>query len=548
MQPIFNRVTEQHAEQLNSRFRGNSQPPTIAPIPSQHFENPTKLILYLFSKSFFEPILKSTNDRIREKAANPDDCLVSMTELLQHRALDHLANQNFSKPTHMNIETWFKNINYLAKPHIGDKDLDIKIGRKRFDFISKHLDAGSKVMVDKKIKVGSRLVTCTKPNSTDPIKIYDLNHKLDPLIDNLNSVFLKYKNPNAKLFTLDESFRKSFSKKDRLRTFMPNKPSKFGQKFQSLCDDEAYVHFVQFDHSAQFSKWNGMSGLLDIMVPPKYKMKGYTVCCDNYYLTYDNLKMLHNQGVSAFGTFRKSRIGKVMGQDVVKALTKKVKKRDFVRKFDLYETQLNPAIHGNSQFIEFGFFWDKLDKVICFGSNDPRLFLSDLNPHKSKVLVGYEKPNMVHVYNGSKCHVDQLDKMMTEYTCVRPFRNGRCIRRFVSNLWDFAMNNAYVLFKNYYSRPINSESKYAKLLKKRNLRSIFYYEGLYGLIGYKTVVPELQTEISNCGPFPTQICHFQNPSHPKRTRTQFTCAKCSQFVCKEHSVPVCHNCYRTMSA
>ena len=547
MQPEFHRVTEQHAEQHNSRFRGNVQLPAIAPIPSQHFETPTKLILYLFQKSFFEPILESTNNRIREKVANPDDHFISMTELLQYKALDHLANENFTKPTHMNIKLWFKNINYLAKPHIGKNDLDIKLTIRRFDFISKHLDAGSKVLTDKKIKQGSRWVTCTKPNSTDPIKIYDLNHKVDPLINNLNKVFLRYKNSNGKLLTLDESFRKSFSRMDRMRTFMPNKPSKFGQKYQSLCDDEAYVHFVQFDHSGQFRNWDGMSGLLDTMVPEKYKMKGFTVCCDNYYLTYENLKMLHNQGVSAFGTFRKLRIGKVMGQNLVKTLTKRVKKRDFVRKFDLFQTKLNPQVHGSDQYIEFAFFWDKLEKVVCFGSNDPRLFNSDLNPHKSKILEGNEKPNMVHVYNGSKFHVDQLDKMMTEYTCVRPYRNGRCIRRFIANLWDFAMNNAYVLFKNHYSHPSNQESKYAKLLKKRNLRSTFYYEGLYGLIGYKTVVPELQNEIMNCGPFPPKSCHFENPPHPKRARTQYKCVKCEQSVCKLHSV-VCHDCVRKFSA
>ena len=62
-----------------------------------------------------------------------------MNELHEYRALDHLASQHFLKPSHMNIKLWWKNINHLAKPHIGDKELDIKLSQKRFDFISKHL-------------------------------------------------------------------------------------------------------------------------------------------------------------------------------------------------------------------------------------------------------------------------------------------------------------------------------------------------------------------------------------------------------------------------
>ena len=76
---------------------------------------------------------------------------------------------------------------------------------------------------------------------------------------------------------------------------------------------------------------------------------------------------------------------------------------------------------------------------------------------------------MQHDYNGSKCHVDRLDKMMTEYTCVRPFRNGRCIRRFVSNLWDFAINNAKVSF----GRIISKEFIYIEKFWKVKMVPIF---------------------------------------------------------------------------
>ena len=515
--------------------------PFVYPIPSQHFESPSKLILFLFKKAYFEPLVQSTNARIREKVPNPDAHLVTVDELIEYKALDTLATSAFLKPTHMNFKMWFKNVNYLAKPYIGDKNLNLKLSRKRFDFISKYLDVGQKTMVQKKIKRGTRLVTATKANG-DPILIYDMNHKLDGFIDGLNKVFLKYKNPNDRILTLDESFRKSYSHKDQLQSFLPTKPDKYGQKFQSLCDSESYVHYFQFDHTCQFSRWQGTNGLLDFMVPEKYKSRGITLCCDNYYFTFDNLKLLHSQGVAAFGTFRKLRIGKVMGQDFVNSLTKKVPKAQFVRKFELFECELDSRIHGDGQFVQFGFYFDKVDKTILFGTNDPRLFNDDEGSHKSKTLNQYEKPNMVKSYNNSKYFVDEFDRMLTQYTSVRPYRNGRCVRRFLGNCWDFCMNNAFILFKNHVQHPSNTESKFKGMLKNRTLRSFFYINGLIGLIGFKNEIPEVQPEVPNCGPFDLSECDFDNPPHAKRTRTRFKCAKCRKYVCKAHSVTVCISC------
>ena len=535
-------MQNQHAEQYN-RFRGNIALPSLSIIPSQHFENPSKLILYLYKKPFFEHILNSTNNRIKEKVQNPDNRLVSIEELFEYQALNHLATSSFLKPAHMSIEKWFKNVNYLAKPLIGENvDLDLKMSYERFNFISKYIDTGEKVLVDKMVKgPGNRLVKCTRPNSSEPIKIYDMNKKVDGLINNLNGVVLRFKNPDDRFLTLDESFRKSFSKMDRMRTFMPGKPDKYGHKYQSLVDSDTYVHFFQFEHSAQFSNWTGTSDLLEYMIPDQYRNRGITLCCDNFYFTFDNLKLLHSHGISAFGTFRKNRMGKVMGHSLVNTLTKKMKKREFQRKIDIFECRLNPNLYGQDQFIQFCFFWDRLDKVILFGLNDPRLFNTDDGSHKSKILVGSEKPNIVLCYNEKKAFVDEVDRMMTQYTSVRPYRNGRCIRRFICNCWDFALNNAYILFRNHYKHTSNQNSKYAKLLKNRKLRTAFYYELLFGLIGFKRVVPDMEPNVPFCGPFKVRYCDFR--PHDKRTRTQFICAKCSKNVCKSHSVPICHDCY-----
>ena len=210
----------------------------------------------------------------------------------------------------------------------------------------------------------------------------------------------------------------------------------------------------------------------------------------------------------------------------------------------MYECQLDPEVHGNEQYCQFGFFWDKLDKVVCLGCNDPRLFNDESNPHIAKLLQPRDKPSMVKLYNDSKYYVDEMDKALSQYTCVRPYRNGRTIRRFLGNAWDFCLNNAYVLFREHYSQERFSDTKYGKLLKTRTLRSNFYYELLFDMIGYKSTVPALNPLDLNCGPTPQQHdCEFSNPPHAKRVRSRFTCVKCKKIVCKNHSVPICHDCY-----
>ena len=113
--PVFNRVTAQHNDEINNAFRGNRPLPYVHPIPSQHYREPHILFQYLYQKIFFEHILKATNDRIRSKVLYPDDKLVTMQELKQYFAIDHLAHASFMKPAHQKFFSWWPQIKDRAK-------------------------------------------------------------------------------------------------------------------------------------------------------------------------------------------------------------------------------------------------------------------------------------------------------------------------------------------------------------------------------------------------------------------------------------------------
>ena len=186
IQAQFVRVLEQHNDEITNAFRGNTPLPAVHTIPSQYYSDPKSLFLYMYKK-FFEHILLATNNRILVKV--PDAEPITMRELQQYFCVDHLAHPGFIKSSHVRFSKWYPKIKDHAKLICG-KTLNLTLSRDRFFFISKYLECGINVaMVDRKVKQGSRLVT--KMRNGQPVKIHNLNDKIDPIIEILNKVWIK---------------------------------------------------------------------------------------------------------------------------------------------------------------------------------------------------------------------------------------------------------------------------------------------------------------------------------------------------------------------
>ena len=499
----------------------------------------------MYKKVLIEHVLTATNNRIRLKS--PESDLVTLKELTQYLCIDHLASPTFLKSSHVGFNRWFGTLPEQAKI-ICKKKLNVTLTRDRYFFIAKHITCGINVgMVDRKVQQGSKLVT--KVKNGQPVKIHDLNDKLDPILENLNKTWIKLKNPGeSRSLCLDESFRKTYSKMDQCMSYLPNKPDKYGQKFQAIVDEDYYLHKLAFDHSKQFANWSGTSGLIDYMIPESYKYKGCTLIADNYYNTEQSMLMLHNQGTALVGTMRKNSAGKLMGHNLVKNLTKSIPKKNFHRKFELFEKKLDSGRFGADQYLQLGYFHDKRDKCVIMCTNDARLCNTQEQGHVSKILRPTEKPEIVHFYNKHKCAVDEMDRMLSAYTCVRPFKNGNPIRRYISNLWDFSFHNCFVLFRKHHMLPLNRDSKYAKLDRVGRLRSEFYFECLFGMIGFETELAPLPINLHSlphCGPFDvSKTCEITQPPHDQRSRTRYKCGVCQKNICKRCQILLCPVCYK----
>ena len=132
--------------------------------------------------------------------------------------------------------------------------------------------------------------------------------------------------------------------------------------------------------------------------------------------------MLHNQGTALVGTMRKGSAGELHGHDFVKNWTKSVRKKVFSRKFDLFERELDPRMYGPDQYLQLGYFLDQRDKCVIMCTNDARLFGVREHSHISKNLNLIEKPEIVENHNKTEHYVDEMDRMLSAYTCARAFK------------------------------------------------------------------------------------------------------------------------------
>ena len=91
-------------------------------------------------------------------------------------------------------------------------------------------------------------------------------------------------------------------------------------------------------------------------------------------------------------------------------------------------------------------------------------------------------------------------------------------------------------------------SKYAKLERDGLLRSEFYFQCLFGIIGYEPEMPPLPLNLHDlpcCGPFPvSKDCEIKEPPHDKRARSFYKCALCQKYICKRDQLMLCPYCYR----
>ena len=100
---------------------------------------------------------------------------------------------------------------------------------------------------------------------------------------------------------------------------MPNKPAKFGNKYQILASGYGYVHRILPCFPKQFAFYNNLPDLMDQLIDQSMRNCGNLYVVDNFYMTSDVIRFFFGIKSQVVGTARSVRFGRYFKIEKVNA-------------------------------------------------------------------------------------------------------------------------------------------------------------------------------------------------------------------------------------
>lgn len=172
------------------------------------------------------------------------------------------------------------------------------------------------------------------------------------------------------------------------------------------------------------------------------------------------------------------------------------------------------------------------------------------------------KPEIIQFYNQTKGGVDNMDKMLAEYTVQR--KTNRWPLAMFYNMLNIAALAAYVIYHEH-NTSFKSTNKRRKFLQDLSLQlcmpaiearlenpmvmaKYFTRTAIEQVLGRELPAPpETEHVVSNERDTTGRlrhvgVCQICKSSENKRRKTRKRCSECLNPVCNEHSKDVCNDC------
>lgn len=334
--------------------------------------------------------------------------------------------------------------------------------------------------------------------------------------------------------TVDEQLM-PFRGRCPFRQYIPSKPAKYGIKIWAACDAaSSYAWNLQVytgkPDGGVAEKNQGMRVVLDMT----QGLCGHNITCNNFFTSHKLGQELLKRKLTMVGTVRKNK--PELPPDLLITKKRPVNSSKF-------------AFTANTSLVSY---------VPKKGKNV--VLMSTL--HRDGRICGQEhqKPEIIMDYNATKGGVDNMDKLVTGYSCKRKTLRWPLVIFF--NMLDISAYNAFVIWL-----ALNPNWNRGKLQKRR-----LFLEQL----GKALVRPQIQrrqhiprtpasaaimrkiqeedagapsvqpTEPSSAEPEVVarsnkkKRCDVCGPKIDRKT--QYTCIKCKKFICNTHTVKLCSSC------
>ena len=267
----------------------------------------------------------------------------------------------------------------------------------------------------------------TAPASGGPAR------KIQPLLDILTDKFLMCYNPGQEL-SVDEGMVK-YKGRAKGKVHMPKKPVKVGYKIWCcscsccgyLCNFQVYEGRTTDPVSRKKISEKGLTMRVVSDLTSPFEGLNHVVYCDNFYTSGPLIEMLANKKIFVVGTIKRTAAG-------------------FPPSLKDVKPEKGSYVSTTVGSINYFVFHDR--KVVCFATNVfPKQMGSKVARTQPDGVLRYQCiPPLLPAYNKFMCGADRTGQLLKSYAVDR--KSKRCWLRMFYQSWNYAVNNAYVLYKH----------------------------------------------------------------------------------------------------
>lgn len=378
----------------------------------------------------------------------------------------------------------------------------------------------------------------TRPTRLSTDKAAAIRNVWDMLISNLHKNYTSHD-----CITVDEQLY-GYRGRTRFTQYMPSKPEKYGIKIFWACDATTSYPLNGQIYTGKPSEGErqtnvGERTVLDLVA--KYKNSGRNITTDNFFTSLQLAHVLNSWNMSLVGTVRKNK--------------------------RFLPPNMQP--HKDRLIYSTNFAFNKEATVCSYVPKKKKVVIMLSSMHMSPVVENTltAKPEIISYYNKTKGGVDNMDKLLGEYTTKR--KTNRWPLALFYNVIDIAALAAYIIYMDH-NPMFSSTDRRRKFLKELSFQlcqanieqracnsiviSKFHVQSaIQDVLGRK-----LQPSAS-AGPTNLQkrdstgriavvgSCFICRELKKKQRKTRKACTTCCRPVCDEHSVarPTCNSCYQS---
>jgi len=325
--------------------------------------------------------------------------------------------------------------------------------------------------------------------------------------------------------TIDEMLE-AFRGRCSFRQYIKSKPDKYGIKIFSLADARNYYTsnmeiYVGKQPEGPFVVDNSAFSVVKRLTLP-IQNSGRNVTTDNWFTSIPLMEYLLSRNITTVGTIRKNK--KEIPPEFINPKNRKN----------------NTSIFGFSDKATLVSYVPKKGKVVTLLSS---MHVGKDSDSIDETTGDKRKSNVITFYNKTKGGVDKVDELKKRYSVSR--KSARWPLTVFFSLMNIAGINSQIIFES------NTQSNLKRSQFLKNLSRELILDFIK--IRLSSRLPNLM-KLRICEVFNLEAKMQENQevnsgpgrcfrcSSKKNRKTKTKCTKCSNFICKEHTVTYCDIC------